>query len=182
MKKMLSIGILLCLLCVIVLPTEALAAWTTETWVDEDGNEYTYFVDAWIDEEGNDLTLYIDADEWITANAVIVKLHPDWGDRECTIEDFSDVNCVGIVQELLFTDDGRYVTIKIGDIGLEYVYKAIEVLNARDDIVLAFPDEWFPPETGDTALIPAAIALLISGTGLAVLAIRRKKHMLTSIS
>lgn len=167
MKKFLIIGILFCLLCTMLMPTKVSAEKYVYTWteVDEEGNEHTY-------------TIEYDAEDMLSKNEVWVKIHPDWYDHEYTPEDFSEVNCIAIEELLLGAPDydERYFLLTLSDEGLEKVYHAIEILGAREDITEAFANTLVVPPTGETTMLPAAVAMLVfSAVALAALAIRRKK-------
>jgi len=124
--------------------------------------------------------IYCDAtlEDTFTEKKVCVIIHPDWYDQVYTVDDFADVNCVSINSHGDGILKGRLVklfTLTIADEGKQSVLDAVKILEQRADIYAAQPN-YLVPETGDTTLIPAVVAMLISGTGLAVLAIRRKRE------
>ena len=168
MKRILTICLLVCLLCIMLLPMEGFAEKHSYTWTetDENGNEHIY-------------TFEYDSDDLLSKNEVWVMIHPDWHDREYTPEDFSEVNCVAIEELVIDSPDyyERYFLLTLADEGIEYVYRAIEILGAREDILEAHPNALFVPQTGETALLPVATTmLLLSGTALAGLLLRKRKY------
>lgn len=146
MKKYLTLCLLLCLLCTLLLPVAVFAQ-------EDYGDSYP----PW------------NVEDHMTDNVVCVTLHPEWRDKEYTPEDFAEVNCVAI--EIFPSGVLRLI---LADRGVEYVYRAIDILSKREDVKLVQYEVWAIPPTGDSMLMSVA-ALLFSGTALAVLFLRRKK-------
>ena len=125
--------------------------------------------------------IYCDAtlEDTFTEKKVLVIIHPDWYDKVYTVDDFAEVNCVSLrlISNLKLKGGHKVqlLSLTIADEGKQKVLDAVHQLETRADIYAAQPN-YLVPVTGDTALIPVVVAMLISGTGLAVLAIRRKKN------
>lgn len=176
MKKILTTVVMLCLLCAMLLPVGAFAS--HEAWP----------------------TLSEDLCQEI-ASKYAIQYHQDAAAVErilvCCVGEYDGMYLCGIGD--YWNQDGpvdTFVNTTIGDYTIRHrwdtklvVYNQGELLKLEEawdagwltmDIVKQMKIDWDSddsvPAQGDTALIPVAIALLISGTGLALLAIRRKKH------
>lgn len=166
MKKKLFLSLAICLLFTLLLPTQAFAEKISYTWTETDGeNEYTY-------------TIEFDPDDYTTEDAVWVVIHPDWHEHEYTPEDFAEVNCIAVEKLVIEEEDGPKVhyRLTLADKGLEYVFRAIEILGRRSDLIDVHQEVTAMPPTGDIAFSPAAVVLMfVSGIGLVALISKKKK-------
>lgn len=162
MKRILTIGMMMCLVCALIM---CMAGFPVSASEDVEEIEKVYW-------EGT-------IDDLFTEKEVCVVIHPDWYEKEYTVEDFADINCVSVKVSATGKVNGRLVQlllVTIADEGKQSVLDAVRQLETRADIYAAHPNI-LVPETGETALLPVATTmLLLSGTALAVLLLRKRKY------
>ena len=110
------------------------------------------------------------------ANEIMVTIHPDWYDHQYEVDDFSEINCIGIYYGYDGKVDGRPVQkllLTLAEESHQNVLECIEILLTRPDVYAASANHLIPAP-GDQALLIPVILMVFSGMGIALLTLRKK--------